>query len=462
MKDKREALEYAKKWLKIIKQEELPDKDLWEWIISESTSNFKEHFNRWWLENRKSITQAWEWAVTEWNWKWAMFRDVMWRKYIDFLGWYGLMSHGWSNPDIIEAVNAQLLRSPMPSQELIDPLRWAFARIMSEITPGKIKYSFFAASWTEAVEWAIKLAKLYTKKDAFIVATDAFHGKTMWSLSMIWKSNYREPLGQLYGWHVYHIPFWNADALEQQLETCRKIWVWVAWVMFEPIQWEAWAIVPPDDFWPRARELTKRYETLLIADEVQTWLWRTGKFWWVDNWDVAPDIMTSWKALWGWVMPVSAFSAKEEIWQSLMYPNPFMHTTTTGWWALACAAAIASISVALRDDYPSLAEEKWNYIKKKLEKLASKYPQIYTKITWKWLLLWQHFVSNDIWYKVSAECFKRWLLVAWTLNSSKTIRVEPPIVISYEEIDEWLNRLSDALKTVAKMCDNWSKKCKIN
>nr|MDD3720512.1 aminotransferase class III-fold pyridoxal phosphate-dependent enzyme [Candidatus Gracilibacteria bacterium] len=461
MKDKKEALEYAQKWLKIIKQEELPDKELGEWIIKESVSNFKEHFNKGWLENRKSITQAGEWAVTEWNGKGAMFRDVMGRKYIDFLGGYGLMSHGWSNPDIIEAVNAQLLRSPMPSQELMDPLRGAFARIMSEITPGKIKYSFFAASGTEAVEGAIKLAKLYTKKDAFIVATDAFHGKTMGSLSMIGKSNYREPLGVLYGGHVYHIPFGDADALEQQLETCRKIGIGVAAVMFEPIQGEAGAIVPPDDFWPRARELTKRYETLLIADEVQTGLGRTGKFWGVENWDVAPDIMTSGKALGGGVMPVSSFSAREEIWQSMMYPNPFIHTTTTGGGALACAAAIASISVALRDDYPKQAEEKGNYIKKELEKLAEKYPNIYHKITGKGLLLGQHFVSNDIGYKVSSECFKRGLLVAGTLNSSKTIRVEPPIVITYEEIDEGLNRLKDALKAVSKMCDDDKKRCRI-
>lgn len=449
MKNKIETQAYAEKWLKIIKQEPLPDRDLGEWIINESVYNFKEYFNKWWLENRKSITQAWQWAATEWSWKWAILRDVKWREYIDFLGWYWLMSHGWSNPDVIEAVNSQLLRSPMPSQELIDPLRGVLAKIMADILPWNIKYSFFASSWTEAVEWAIKLAKLYTKKDAFIVATWAFHWKTMWALSMIWKSNYREPVWILYGGHVYHIPFWDADALEQQLEICKQIWVWVAGVMFEPIQWEAGAIVPPDDFWPRARELTKKYNTLLIADEVQTWIWRTWKFWGVDNWNIAPDIITCWKALWGWVMPISSFSASEEIWQSMMYPNPFIHTTTTWWWALACAAAIASISVALRDDYPKQAEEKWNYIKLELEKLAEKYPNIYSKITWKWLLLCQHFVNNDIWYKVSAECFKRWLLVAGTLNSSITIRVEPPIVISYEEIEEWLSILREAIKLVA-------------
>lgn len=381
--DLKDVLKYSDKWLDIIKQSELPDRKLGEWIIDESVDNFRNHFNAGWLENRKSATQAGQWAATEWSGKGAIFRDVLGREYIDFLGGYGLMSHGWSNPEVIEAVNAQLLCNPMPSQELIDPLRGALARIMSELLPGKIEYSFFAASGTEAVEGAIKLAKLYTGKDAFIVATNAFHGKTMGSLSMIGKDIYRKGIGQLYGGDIYHIPFGDADALEQQLETCKKIGVGVAGVMFEPIQGEAGAIVPPDDFWPRARELTKKYGTLLIADEVQTGLGRTGKLWGVDHWGVEPDIITTGKALGGGVMPISAFSSTKEIWESLMHPNPFMHTTTTGGGALACAAAIAGINLVLRDNYAKQAEEKGAYMMKHLKKLVKKYPQVYKSVTGK-------------------------------------------------------------------------------
>ncbi len=120
----------------------------------------------------------------------------------------------------------------------------------------------------------------------------------------------------------------------------------------EPIQGEAGAIVPPDDFWPRIRKATKEHGVLLIADEVQTGLGRTGKLWGVDHWDVKPDILAVAKSLGGGVMPISAFCSTEEIWQCMMYPNPFIHTTTTGGGALACSAAIASINVVLRDDYP--------------------------------------------------------------------------------------------------------------
>ncbi len=110
-----------------------------------------------------------------------------------------MMNLGWSNPDVVSAVRAQLARSPMPSQELIDPLRGVLARMMADITPGDLKYSWFAASGTEAIEAAIKIAKLYTQKPAFIVAVKAFHGKTMGSLSMLGKAEFRQPVGTLYG-----------------------------------------------------------------------------------------------------------------------------------------------------------------------------------------------------------------------------------------------------------------------
>lgn len=451
------ALQYAQTWTKIIKQNKRPNKKQGEWIISESLTNFAEHFNKWWLDNRKSVTQGGMWAATEWQWNGAIFQDVLGREYIDWLGGYGLFSHGWSHPDIIATVQAQLLHNPMPSQELIDPLRWVLAKLLAEITPWDLKYSFFCASGTEANEWAIKLAKMYTKKSAFISTVNAFHGKTMGSLSMMGKALYREPVGQLYGAPVYFVEFGNAEAMKTQLETCKKLGIGVAGVIIEPIQWEAGAIVPPDDYWPKVRALTKEYGALLIADEVQTWLGRTGKLFGVDHWGVVPDIMTLGKSLGGGVMPISAFVSTEEIWQSMMYPNPFIHTTTTGWWALACSAAIAGIEVMLRDDLPQQAAEKWEYMMKRLQSFVVKYPKIYESISGKWLLIGQHFTSKEIGYQVASELFHRGVLVWGTLNSAKTIRIEPPIVITYKEIDKGLNILEETLEFISNQIETEGK-----
>src|SRR4030095_7252356 len=145
------ALEYAGLWLDIIHKAELTEAEARE-IIEESKENFAEHFNRGWLEYRKSVTEAGDWASVEWAGERAIFRDVLGREFIDCLGGFGMMDLGWRHPDVVRAVKAQLGRSPMPSQELIDPLRGVLAKLMAQITPGNLKYSWFAASGTEAIE----------------------------------------------------------------------------------------------------------------------------------------------------------------------------------------------------------------------------------------------------------------------------------------------------------------------
>ena len=447
--DLAQAMEYSKRYMDIIQQSEVTEA-LGKQIIDEAKSNFAECFNKGWLEYRKSVTEAGDWAATEWTGSGAIFRDVLGREYIDCLGGYGMMDHGWGHPDIVSTVRAQLGRTPMPSQELIDPLRGVLARLMAEITPGDIQYSFFAASGTEANEGAIKLAKMYTRKSGFIVAVKAFHGKTMGSLSMMGKADYRQPPGIMYGGPVYHVPFGDADAVERQLEICDKVGIDIAACLFEPIQGEAGALVPPDDFWPRVREATRHYGVLLIADEVQTGLGRTGKLWGLDHWGIAPDILTIAKSLGGGVMPVSAFCSTEEIWQCMMYPNPFIHTTTTGGGALACSAAIAAIHVTLRDRLWEQAAAKGDYLISKLQALAEQYPEIYESITGKGLLVGQHFHDAHIGYQVAAGLFKRGVLVAGTLTSAHTIRIEPPLVITIAQLDEMLNRLSDTLAEIKR------------
>ena len=445
----KDAIAYSERWLGLIEKPEVSETE-GKQIIEESKLNFAEYFNKGWLEYRKSVTEAGDWACVEWTGRGAVFKDVLGREYIDCLGGYGMMDHGWSHPDVVKAVAAQLRRTPMPSQELIDPLRGVLAKLIADITPGDIKYSFFCASGTEAIEGAIKVAKMYSKKPAFIVATKAFHGKTMGSLSMLGKADYRVPPGLLYAGPIYHVPYGDAAAVERQLDICDQVGIGVAGVLMEPIQGEAGAIVPPDDFWPRIRKATKDHGVLLIADEVQNGLGRTGTLWGVDHWGVEPDIIAVAKSLGGGVMPISCFCSTEEIWQVMMDPNPFIHTTTTGGGALACSAAIAAINVILRDDYPKQAREKGNYFMERLQVLEKKYNNIYDFISGKGLLIGQHFKDAEVGYKVAAGLFKRGVLVAGTLTSAHTVRIEPPIVITYEQIDDVLNRLEDTLKDVSR------------
>ena len=186
----------------------------------------------------------------------------------------------------------------------------------------------------------------------------------------------------------------------------------------------------------------------MIADEVQTGLGRTGKLWGVDHWDVVPDIMTLGKSFGGGVMPISAFCSTEEIWQVMMEPNPFIHTTTTGGGALACSAAIAAIQTILKYRLWEEAAKKGEYLMPKLKALAENNPHIFSDITGKGLLIGMHFNNSDVGYKVASGLFRRGVLVAGTLTSAHTIRMEPPLVITYEQIDMALDRLEDTINEI--------------
>ncbi|HEY7122875.1 MAG TPA: aminotransferase class III-fold pyridoxal phosphate-dependent enzyme [Ktedonobacterales bacterium] len=441
-----QAISDSERYLEIIHTKTLDEKTA-KWLIQTAVENWADHYNRGFLEYRKSVTEAGDYASIEWEGHGATFRDALGRTFIDCLGGFGLFSLGWSHPKVVDAVKAQLEKTGQPSQEVLDPLRALLAGLLAKITPGDINNAFFVSSGTETTEGAMKLAKMYTGKPGFIAAFRAFHGKTLGSLSVMGKARFRQPVLPLYP-YVRHVPYGDADAVEAQLRAAREVGEGIAGVIMEPIQGEAGGIVPPDDFWPRLRQLCDDYETLLIADEVQTGLGRTGTLWGVDHWGVVPDIMTSAKALGGGVMPIGAFMGKAKIWEPLL-EDPFLHTTTTGGGALACAAAIASINVVLSEDLPRQAAEKGAYFIPKLHKLAERYDGIYERITGRGLLIGQHFRDHNVGYKVAAGLFKRGVLVSGTLTNAQVIRIEPPLVISYAQIDEVLNRLEDTLREVA-------------
>ena len=268
------ALNDSQRYLDIVHKPQLTQSES-EWLIETTVSNFAKYYNSGFIEYRKSVAEASDYAAVEWTGRGATFKDVLGREYIDCLGGFGVFNLGWSHPKVVRAVQAQLEKSPLPTQELLDPLRGMLSHLLAEITPGDIQYSFFVGSGTEAVEGAMKLAKLYTRKSGFIASVRGFHGKTTGSLSLTGKAIFRKPAMPLHN-NVFHVPYGDADAVEQQLRIAREVGNDIAAVVMEPVQGEAGAIVPPDDFWPRLRQICDEYEVLLIADEVQTGMGRTG------------------------------------------------------------------------------------------------------------------------------------------------------------------------------------------
>ncbi len=415
-------------------------------VAEQTVENFELHINSGFLEHRKAATLGGEFAFTEWEGEGSIIRDALGREFIDMLGGFGLYSYGLRHPKIVAAVKAQLDRSPQYSQEMLDPLRAQLGRVIAHITPGEIQKGFFANSGTEAVEGALKLAKFYTGKRGIISMQKGFHGKTLGSLSVTGKAIFREPILPLLE-GVRFVPYGCACAVEKEIERARSVGDGIAAVITEPVQGEAGGIVPPPDFLPRLREICDYHGVLLIVDEVQTGFGRTGKIFGVDHSGITPDIMCFGKALGGGVVACSAFFSTAKIW-SVMEPNPFMHTTTTGGNPLACAAALAAIAVMFEEDTVGQAAEKGAYLMKGLGELRSRHPMILKDITGQGLLIGLKFPSSALGYKVASGLFKRRVLTAGTLISAESIRIEPALNVPRELLDETLNRLDDTLKSI--------------
>jgi putrescine aminotransferase len=440
---RKKLIEESRRWLSLINAHKLNDYKRRK-IVSETIDNFRYYYNRGFLEYRKAVTESGEYAAIEWSGKGSHFEDVTGRRFIDCLGGYGIYSAGINHPKIVRAVKSQLDRMPLSSQELLDPLRGALARLLGELAPGNLQDCFFISNGTDAIEGAMKLARLYTGKPGFISCVRGFHGKSYGSLSLMGKAEYRlafEPLLQ----DVYFVPFGDAQAVEDELRKAEAVGMAIAGVVVEPVQGEAGAIVPPPDFWPRLREICTRFGVLLIADEVQTGMGRTGKMFAVEHWDVVPDIMCLGKALGGGVMPLSAFMSTPEIWR-VLEPNPFIHSSTFGGNPLACAAGIAAVNVTLEEDLPGQAAATGDYLMTELRKLQRHYAEHLLEVRGLGLLIGIEFVDTEFGYAVAAGLFKRGVLVAGTLLNAKTLRVEPALNIPRPLVDELLDKLDDTLR----------------
>jgi putrescine aminotransferase len=416
-------------------------------LIQETVENYAEYYNRGFITYRKSVTEAGQYAALEWSGQGSILKDALGREYIDCLGGYGIFSAGINHPRIVQAVTTQQPRMALNSQELLEPWRGALARLVAEITPGDLQNSFFINNGTDAIEGAIKLTRLYTKRSTFIAALSGFHGKSLGSLSLMGKASFRAPF-QSGMQDVRFVPYGDADALEVEFERLDAVGVSVAGVVLEPVQGEAGAVVPPDDYFPRVRAICDRYGALFIADEVQTGMGRTGKLWGLDHWGVVPDIMCLGKAIGGGVMPLSAFVSTAKIWE-VMIPNPIIHSTTFGGNPIACAAGIAAISVTLDEDLPGQAAVKGEYLLRQLHILRAKYPGVLKEATGKGLLIGMEFANQEIGWKVASGLFKRGVLVAGTYSKAQTIRLEPALNIPQPLLEDVVSRLDDTFKDVA-------------
>ncbi|HKU80873.1 MAG TPA: aminotransferase class III-fold pyridoxal phosphate-dependent enzyme, partial [Candidatus Tumulicola sp.] len=300
------VLEYTQRVLDLIAKPHIGPEDA-AWVVRETVDGFREHVNPGFLEYRKAGSLSAAEAVVEWadagpN----SYRDVTGREYLDCLGGFGIFNVGHRHPKVVKAVSDQLRRQPLHSQDLLDPLRAMLATALAAIAPPGLEYAFFCNSGTEAVEGALKLARAYDPvKQTIVAATKGFHGKSYGSLSASAKAEFRRPFGPMLP-NIEHVPFNDLPALADMMTSCRAVGEDVGAVLLEPIQGEGGVNIPSDQYLPGVRALCDEFGALLILDEVQTGMGRTGTMFCCQRYGVAPDLMCLAKAFGGGVMPAGA------------------------------------------------------------------------------------------------------------------------------------------------------------
>ena len=412
-----------------------------------------EHFNHYvspgWLKYRKSVSSDSDsGAVLEWQDEGAYCYGLNGEKFIDCLGGFGIYTCGHRNPEILDVVKAQLDHQALHSQELLDPLRGYLAKAMADITPGDLQYCFFTNGGAEAVEMALKLARIATGGRWVISTVGAFHGKTMGAVSMGGKGTYRTPYLPMIQ-QVQHVEYGVAEDVEKAIRNLQAVGEKVAAVILEPIQGEAGIIVPPKGYLQRVREICDETGVALIFDEIQTGMGRTGTMWRCQAEGVTPDIMTYGKAFGGGILPITGIICKPKMWVQELIDNPWLlGSPTFGGNPVCCSAALATIQYMREHDVPGQGRDKGAILKAGLEQLAAKYPNIIQAVRGVGLMLAVEFHTSDLGYACARGLFARKVLTAGTLVNAKTIRFEPAAVISEQDIQDVLSRMDEALAEI--------------
>jgi putrescine aminotransferase len=379
--------------------------------------------------------------------------DEKGKSYLDFCGGYGVFTLGYMHPKVVAAVRQQLEHMALSSRVFFNAKTAALAKALAQIAPGDLQISFFSNSGTEAVEAALKMARLSTKRAKIVSTQNAYHGKTMGSLTATGRDLFKDSFKPLVP-DFTHVPFGDLEALDRALPDAAAFIV-------EPIQCEGGVIIPPDGYLRGVRALCDKHGALFIADEVQTGLGRTGYLWGVDHEGVVPDIIAAAKGLSGGVVPIGATIARRDVWMNAFGHSPLIHTSTFGGNPLACTAGLAALEVLQAERLVDRSRELGRYLLEQASALMARHSSVIAEVRGRGLVVGVELTNEGYGGAIIPECLKLGLTVAYTLNQQKVIRLEPPLVVTKDDIDEALRIFEQGLVKAEEKLGNLARTARI-
>ncbi|GFN39877.1 MAG: acetylornithine aminotransferase [Marine Group I thaumarchaeote] len=356
--------------------------------------------------------------------------DVNGKEYIDCMGGYGVALVGHCNNRVVNAVEAQLKKIITVHSSHYNKTREEFLQNLINVAPKGLTQVHLNNSGTEAIEAAIKFARKFTGKKGMIAMTGSYHGKSLGALSITFSQKYRKSFAPLMEKASFST-FGDIDALRSSVDSD------TGFIIIEPIQGESGIHVPPDGFLQDVRKLCDEKGILLIFDEIQTGLGRTGEMWACQHWDTVPDIMCLAKGIAGG-LPMGATLVKPEI---LACVSKGEHSSTFGGNPLSCSAGIATLQALTQDGLIENAAKMGKILRDGLDKLKEKH-SIIRQVRGKGLM-----IGVEMKFDVKQILFDGISSGLLLLYSGRNIlRFLPPLVISEEDISKTLESL-DVLMT---------------
>lgn len=355
------------------------------------------------------------------------------KKHIDLISGIAVNNVGHRNPRVLKAIKKQLKHSmhQMVYGEYVIKPQVKLAKKLTKHLPQKLNNVYFLNSGSEAIEGAMKLAKKHTGRNKIIAFRNAYHGSTAGALSLMDNEYYSGPFKPLLP-EVYFAEYNNIDSLDLIDDDTAAVFV-------EPVQAESGYTPATQDFLQSIREKCDKTQSLLVFDEIQSGMGRTGKLFAFEHYGVVPDILTLAKGL-GGGMPISCFISSEKIMAALT-DNPILgHITTFGGHPVSCAAGHATLKEILTRELMSDVHEKESLFRELLH-----HSQI-LDITGKGLMLALHLDSFDRVKKVIEHCYKDGLIIDWFLYNTNALRIAPPLIITKEEIKETCSIILKAIE----------------
>jgi len=355
--------------------------------------------------------------------KGAVVRDIYGKEYIDCVAGIAVNNVGHCHPAVIRAIQAQAEKLLHVSNLYYTEIQAEFAEALVSVTG--MERVFFCNSGAEAVEAAMKLARMASGKSAFVAAEHSFHGRTIGALSVTHKSIYRDPFMPPVSSETTFVPYSNAEAVRQAISGN------TAAVILEPVQGEGGVNIPNPEYLKEVREICDETGTFLIFDEVQTGFGRTGTWFCKDQFGVEPDIMSMAKAI-GGGFPMGAIAARD----GLSFERG-QHASTFGGGPLACAAALASIEVIREEGLLKRSKDNGAYFMGKLKNMER---EDVVEVRGKGLM-----IGVEIKHPCSEFVdFAREYGVLVNCTSDSVLRLVPPLVITKDQIDTVVDVLEQA------------------